>query len=251
MISMLRRGKKMTYEERVLQELNEWQKRMSKKPSITSKITKGMQDKMNSLIPDKVHKVVTEAIKNMTKAVLTGSEYITGRPLELASLEERERLVREKLDFYKKTAAVSGAGTGAGGILLGLADFPILLSLKMKFLFDAASLYGYDVKNYKERVFILEVFQLAFSSDQRRAEVYRHILDWNHFADSLPKDLNEFDWKTFQQEYRDYIDLAKLLQLVPGIGAVVGAYANYQLMDKLGETAFNAYRLRGFQELKI
>jgi hypothetical protein len=39
-----------------------------------------------------------------------------------------------------------------------------------------------------------------------------------------------------------------MLQLVPGIGAVVGAYANYQLMDKLGKTAINAYRLRVFKK---
>jgi hypothetical protein len=56
--------------------------------------------------------------------------------------------------------------------------------------------------------------------------------------------MNSFDWRTFQQEYRDYIDLAKLMQLVPGIGAVVGAVANFRLMDKLGETAVNAYRMR-------
>jgi EcsC protein family len=35
-----------------------------------------------------------------------------------------------------------------------------------------------------------------------------------------------------------------MLQLVPGIGAAVGAYANYNLLDHLGETAKNAYRLR-------
>lgn len=57
-------------------------------------------------------------------------------------------------------------------------------------------------------------------------------------------DKDNFDWKTFQQEYRDYIDIAKMLQMVPEIGAVVGAYANYKLMDKLGNTAMNAYRLR-------
>jgi hypothetical protein len=44
----------------------------------------------------------------------------------------------------------------------------------------------------------------------------------------------------------DYIDLAKMLQLVPVIGAVVGAYANYKLLDRLGETAVNCYRLRIF-----
>ena len=49
---------------------------------------------------------------------------------------------------------------------------------------------------------------------------------------------------SFQQEYRDYIDLAKLLQLLPGIGAFVGAYVNNKLVDKLGEYAMYAYRMR-------
>ena len=64
-----------------------------------------------------------------------------------------------------KIAAAEGAGTGAGGILLGLADFPLLLGIKIKFLFDAATLYGFDTSNKEERLFILHVFQLAFSSD--------------------------------------------------------------------------------------
>jgi hypothetical protein len=54
----------------------------------------------------------------------------------------------------------------------------------------------------------------------------------------------EMDWRKFQQEYRDYIDLVKMFQLVPGIGAFVGAYANNNLLKQLGETAMNAYRLR-------
>ena len=41
------------------------------------------------------------------------------------------------------------------------------------------------------------------------------------------------DWEKFQTEYRDYIDLAKM-RLVPIIGAPVGAYANYQLLQRLG-----------------
>jgi hypothetical protein len=38
-----------------------------------------------------------------------------------------------------------------------------------------------------------------------------------------PYDVDQFDWRSFQQEYRDYIDLAKMAQLIPVIGAVVGA----------------------------
>jgi hypothetical protein len=237
------------YEEIALSELRNWQRGMEKKPSLTSKISKGMQNKMNSLIPEKAHMIITEAIKGVVKTVLFGSEYISGHPLDFAPLEERERLVRDKISFYKKTAALSGAGTGAGGFLLGLADFPILLSLKMKFLFDTSLLYGYDARNFSERLYILYIFQLAFCSDVRRVEIYNLLLNWDSYVQSLPENADTFDWRTFQQEYRDYIDIAKMLQLVPGIGAAVGAYANYKLMNKLGETAMNTYRMRMFNKL--
>ena len=54
-----------------------------------------------------------------------------------------------------------------------------------------------------------------------------------------------------QLEYRDYIDLAKMAQLIPGIGAVVGVVVNYKLIKKLGTTAMNAYRMRLFKKDSI
>ena len=68
--------------------------------------------------------------------------------------------------------------------------------------------------------------------------------NWDEYKDTLSDGINDLDWRSFQQEYRDYIDLAKLLQLVPGIGAFVGAYVNNKLVDKLGEYAMYAYRVR-------
>jgi hypothetical protein len=68
--------------------------------------------------------------------------------------------------------------------------------------------------------------------------------DWDEKSKELPDDINQFDWRSFQQEYRDYIDLAKMAQLVPLIGAPVGVFVNYRLIKKLGLTAMNAYRMR-------
>jgi hypothetical protein len=152
--------------------------------------------------------------------------------------------VLRKINGYKNAAAAEGGITGAGGLLLGLADFPILLSIKLKMLFDIASLYGFAVSDYKERVYILHVFQLAFSSQQHRSHIYEQITNWDEKKALLPGDVNQFDWLSFQQEYRDYIDLAKLAQLIPGIGAVVGFVVNSRLIKKLGDTAMNAYRMR-------
>lgn len=237
------------YENRANTELKIWQKKMQKSPSITGFISKAIQKKVNTFIPDKIHEHITTAIKQMVKLVLYGSTYTAGKPMAEGSLLLREAYVREKIGFYKKTASAEGAITGAGGILMGLADFPILFGIKIKLLYDIAALYGHDVTDYKERIFMLYVFQLAFSSQERRNKIYQILEDWPKYQENLPEDINDFDWLTFQQEYRDYLDLAKLAQLIPIIGAPVGAIVNYRLLDKLGETAKNSYRLRRTQTL--
>lgn len=127
---------------------------------------------------------------------------------------------------------------------MGLADFSLLLGIKIKLLYEIASIYGFNIRDFRERLYILNIFQLAFSSQERINEVFEKMENWEEYSKLLPVSMNQFDWRTFQQEYRDYIDLAKLAQMLPGIGAVVGFYTNGKLIDKLGETAMNGYRMR-------
>ncbi len=223
-----------------------WQEKMLQSPSLMNHLAKATQDKINSWIPEKVHAAITTAIKQMIRGVLFGSQYTTGKHLGQGSLslEVQEARVRDRIEFYKRAGAAEGGITGAGGILLGLADFPLLLGLKLKLLFDIAALYGYSVSDYKERLYLLHIFQLAFSSAKERKKVYLQMVNWEAQKEQLPDDINQFNWRTFQQEYRDYIDLAKMAQLIPVIGAPVGAIVNYRLLEKLGVTAMNAYRMR-------
>ncbi|HYF66663.1 MAG TPA: EcsC family protein [Ohtaekwangia sp.] len=232
------------YETIVYAELAVWQEKMAKAPGVFDGMSKRIQTRINRVIPEKAHAAITAAIKQMTRAVIFGSEISTTAKTPGLSLQVREHLVKERIKFYRNTAATEGALTGAAGFFVGLADFPLWLTLKMKLLFEIASLYGVDTKDYKERIYMLHIFQLTFSSQQHRNKVYGIIENWESERDKLPPDINGFDWRSFQQEYRDYIDLAKLLQLIPGIGAVVGAYVNHRLTVKLGETAINAYRMR-------
>ena len=237
----------MDYEQNVHDELLAWKMKMGRRTGIINKISKKTQTKINSFIPEKVHQIVTEGIKGMVKATLTGSNLTTNKKIDdQLSLYERDVLLRQKLSSYRKSAVIEGAGTGAGGFLLGLADFPLLLSIKMKFLFDAAIIYGYDTNQYEERLFILHIFQLAFSSDDKRKDVFQIIEHWKEYKQQVV----DMDWREFQQEYRDYIDLVKMFQLIPGFGAIVGAFANYNLLDQLGETAMNVYRMRFLEEQK-
>jgi hypothetical protein len=234
----------MEYEQLAFEELRRWQKQMLRRPSLLNHLSKKMQEKLNSYIPEKIHRAITTAIKQMVRGVLFGAQYTTKKPAAIHTLQQTEEEIEKLVKTYKHTAAVEGGVTGAGGILLGLADFPILLSIKLKMLFDIAVLYGFNVKDYKERLYLLHIFQLAFSSQEHRRNVFLQMQDWDEKKNQLPDDVNAFDWRMFQQEYRDYIDLAKMAQLIPGIGAVVGIVVNYQLIKQLARTAMNAYRMR-------
>lgn len=237
-----------SYKRHVESELRIWQKQMLRRPSFFNNLSKKAQDKINSWIPEKVHNAVTTAIKQMIRGVLFGAKYTTADPIRNLDLEVREARIDERIKFYRTTAAVEGGITGAGGILLGLADFPLLIGIKIKLLFDIASLYGFNTDDYKERVYILHIFELAFSSHKHRKTIYLKMENWDQKSKELPADINQFDWRSFQQEYRDYIDLAKMAQLIPVIGAPVGVLVNYRLIKKLGHTAMNAYRMRILSE---
>jgi EcsC protein family len=233
----------MTYETQMAEEARLWKQKLMRKPSFLERSSKKAQVKFNQFIPEKVHYTITESIKKMVQATLVGSNITTfPKKIENLTFEEREQLVLKSIDTFKKTAAIEGASTGAGGILLGLADFPLFLSIKMKFLFEVASIYGYSTKEYEERLFLLYIFQLAFSSETHKEELLNLIEQW----ETKKHEVKDLDWRIFQQEYRDYIDIIKLMQILPGIGAVVGGVANYHLVQQLGECAMNSYRLRIF-----
>ena len=232
------------FQQYLLKTLATWEAKMMRKPNLWERMTRSTQARMNKIIPEKIHQILTRIIREMIKAVLTGAKYTTRKPLLGVDLRTREEKITRIVSTYKNTASVEGGLVGTGGFLAGLADFPLLISIKMKMLYEMAATYGFDLNDFKERIFLLHVFELAFSSAAHRREVFQKIKYWDTFQQEVSNDLNDFDWKTFQQEYRDYIDLAKLLQMVPLIGAPVGFVVNRNLSGKLANTAQNAYRMR-------
>jgi len=232
------------YQKQIGAELSVWQKQMLQRPSFFNGLSKKVQVKINTWIPEKVHQAITATIKQMIRGVLFGATHTAAKPLSGQSFQESEKAILQKIETYRNTAALEGGITGAGGILMGFADFPILIGIKLKLLFDISSMYGFNVKDYKERVYLLHIFELAFSSHEHRRNIYLKMVDWDKKSKNLPEDIHQFDWRSFQQEYRDYIDLAKMAQLIPIIGAPVGFMVNSSLIKKLGLTAMNAYRMR-------
>ena len=225
-----------------------WRARITKPAGALGKASRAVQRRINTIIPEKVHAAITAAMSAMTKAILTGADFATASPLRNATLEQREAKVLAAIDGWKTAAGAEGGVAGAGGFLLAAADFPLLMSFKLKLLFEIAALYGHDGSVLSERLYILHIFELAFSDVEHRLQVLEAMDDWD--TRPHPADLKDFDWRSFQQQYRDHIDLAKLAQMLPVVGAPVGAVVNWRLTAHLGKTAMMAYRMRWVDEAK-
>ena len=227
-------------------EVDHWRRRMLAPPSALDRLSGAVQGRINRIIPEKVHSVVTDVIERMTRAILVGADVATfTRPLRDAPLSERDRRALSAIAGYRAAAAAEGGVTGAGGFWMSAADFPALITIKLKLLFELAAIYGHAGEVFAERLYILHLFELAFSGAGHRAQVLHSLEGWDTAAH--PDDFAHFDWRSFQQEYRDYIDLPKLAQMIPLIGAPVGAVVNWRLLSRLGETAVNGYRTRWLQ----
>ena len=226
-------------------ELEAWRTKVLKRPGLWDKASRATQTRINRAIPERVHAIVTSGVGAMIRGILTGSEVLNARPPAGGSLAAREAKARALIRTYRNTAGVEGGVAGAGGFVLAAADFPALTAIKVRMLADIVSVYGWGGGSPGERLFLLHIFHLAFASAQRRPEALKALEDWIAAGGA---DIADYDWRRFQQEYRDYIDLAKMAQLIPVVGAPIGAVVNWRLVDRLGETAMMACRMRWFAE---
>lgn len=224
-----------------------WRARLLRRPGLIDHAARAAQGRIAAVIPERVHAVVTAGVEAMTRGILTGAAVLRARPAAGGSLASREARALGLIRSYRNAGAVEGGVAGAGGMLLAAADFPALLAIKVRMLSDLVSVYGWGGDDPAERLFLLHVFHLAFAGPHARPAALKALEDWIE-APGRTGGLADYDWRGFQQSYRDYIDLAKLAQMIPVVGAPIGAVVNWRLIDRLGETAMMACRLRWFAE---
>ena len=85
-------------------EVEAWRAKMLKRPGLWDKATRGTQDRINRIIPERVHAIVTAGVGAMTKGILFGSDLITARPAADGSLAARELRARAASCWRRRTS---------------------------------------------------------------------------------------------------------------------------------------------------
>lgn len=152
---------------------------------------------------------------------------------------------------YKGLAMVEGAAAGATGAIGLVADIPTLITLNLRAIGEYATYYGFDLRLQEERLFALNILSLASSpTDGAKHVALAHLVRIAQDV-ALNRPWQELEKRVFVKVVQQIaeqlgirITKAKLAQIVPMAGALVGAGYNAYFTARVCEAAYQLYRER-------
>jgi len=156
---------------------------------------------------------------------------------------------------YKSIATVEGAAAGYVGLPGIPPDIVALLTLNLRAIGEYATYYGFDISMQQERLFALNILGLASSPNDTAKQVAMAQLV--RIAQDVAK---KRTWKELErhafvrivnriaQALGLRLTKAKLAQILPVTGVVIGGGFNAYYTSKVCDAAFNLYRERFLAE---
>ncbi|WP_434380095.1 EcsC family protein [Melittangium boletus] len=194
------------------------------------------------------------------RAILAEFEPPVGSLAELAAvdLENADRAIGFLATKYKSLALAGGAAAGAAGMagpVVGgaaiAADVTALLTLNLRAVGEYATYYGFDMSRQEERLFALNVLGLASSpSDAAKAVAMSQLVKIARLV-AQKKTWRELEKHVFVQIAQRIakalairLTKAKLAQVIPAAGAVLGGGFNAHYTARVCDAAYFLYRER-------
>ena len=166
-------------------------------------------------------------------------------------LEDVDRVIGWLGAKYKSAALVEGATTGMVGLPGIPPDILALVTMNLRAIGEYATYCGFDVSSQGERLFAVNVLGLASSpSDAAKAVAMAQLVK---IAREVAKKkawkvLEKHTFVTIMQQIAKALGVrltkAKLAQIIPVTGAVVGGGFNAYYTDKVCNAAYYLYRER-------
>jgi len=228
------------------------------------------------LIPQGIQDAVGKAVENALKGLSSTANYTINQDEILSRVESYrseyddnfkacDEAAKHYWNWHLGYAASEGAALGAGGIISLAADIPALFTMSFRLIQEIALCYGYDINTDEEKEYIMQILRVGSTSDiktkaefvicMKQVEEVLIKVTWKKMSESLAKqEISKLSLlaalRNFAKSLGIQITKRKALQMVPLIGALIGASFNYTFMNDVGRAAFMSYRRRKLGEEK-
>ena len=255
----------MNYEEQQRQAILRWQQQAPGRVSAwVSGSTAPLAHLVDRVIPPSAIQAALEAACALAERLASPGKLLaeTGlahvSDLKAIDLEQCDRLADQVHDRAIVMAAAEGGVTGAA-VLAGIAlDVPGLMTLSLRTIYQTGLCYGFELKGEEGRQLALRIFSLASANSLKEKEAallslvaLRQMLlhqSWGQIqqaaATALGKEAAVLALRDAARQLGVNLTQRKALNLVPVIGAAVGASINAGFVKDVGWAA-----RRVFQEM--
>lgn len=254
-----------SYEETQVDEIIKWK---NSEPSVVAKgmgtLTAPLTWLVNKVIPKSAMKAVLNGANSAGEFLADEGDIL--RDAGVKSVEElrykdlkiSDELANSVHNWAIAVAATEGAAAGGGGIALIAADIPAVLTLSLRTIHKIALCYGYKTNSEEERNFVLSVLSAAGSNSMaeknealltlKSIQVIIQKNTWKSIerkaATGACRELSIMTIRSLCKQLGINFTKRKALQVIPAVGAGVGAAVNADFLRDVGYAARRSYQQR-------
>ena len=202
--------------------------------------------------------------KNLVEAVLKGLDDAVGMP-QMVTLEHDTNDLPSAQEAAKRVAKIAsgisastGAAAGFGGALSMSADIPATIAIALRTIRDTGRAYGFDGEGQAEKLFRLQILELAALDDPKERASRIADLENSIGADGQ---LVQPDHETITPIVDQVVErISRAIafasvrkragMIVPIAGSIVGGIVNSSFQNDVGKAARFAFQARKLKELQ-
>ena len=195
---------------------------------------------------------------SLVRGVLQGMDRAIGTPQlikfdhDLTDLKACHDAAERVAIAARAISGTTGAASGIGGILTMGLDIPATIALALRCIRDTGRAYGYDGKGARERLFRLQVLELASLNDRDQKAERIAVLEAGIAADGSLTEISTDDIEPIIEQAVERVSRALAIALfrrrvgavVPLVGSVIGGAVNVSFQGDVGEAARFAFQER-------
>ena len=204
-----------------------------------------------SVVPNRI---VEAVLKGLDRAV--GAPQLVRFDHDPANLDAAHRAARTVSRTARTVSATTGAAAGLGGALSMGADIPATIAIALRTIRDTGRAYGYAGDGPAEKLFRLQILELAALDDpdlrrQRIADLEAAIgdngdlvgADHEHITPVVDQAVERISRAIAFASFRSRAGM-----IVPLIGSVVGGIVNSSFQNDVGKAARFAFQARRLKQ---
>ncbi|MBF0280451.1 MAG: EcsC family protein [SAR324 cluster bacterium] len=254
------------YEEEQIQRINEWQ---TEAPSVFSKTLEATLSPMTWLL-EKI--IPGSAIQGILQCSNVAAEWVSdtediqqsAQVMDIEELRQKDLGLSDKLandvhNWAIGLASLEGGASGAVGWFGMAVDIPTIITLALRTIHKIGACYGYERESKEDGEFILAILSASGANNMEQkitaltslrsiekmiASQTWAALSQKAVENKISQEAAAVSIKALASQLGVNLTRRKVLQVIPAVGAAVGASVNAWYIKEVGWTARRAFQER-------